>query len=59
LIHYPIPVHKQKAYAHRTWPSYPVTERLAGRIVSLPMFAELTNEQIDHVAAVARRSVDL
>jgi len=59
LIHYPIPVHKQKAYAHRKWPSYPVTERLAGRIVSLPMFAELTDEQIDHVAAVVRQSVDL
>jgi dTDP-4-amino-4,6-dideoxygalactose transaminase len=59
LIHYPIPVHRQKAYAHIKWPSYPVTERQAARIVSLPMFAELTDEQIDHVAAVARRSVDL
>lgn len=59
LIHYPIPVHRQKAYAHLKWPSYPVTERQAGRIVSLPMFAELTDEQIDHVAAAARRSVDL
>ncbi|MEW5875823.1 MAG: DegT/DnrJ/EryC1/StrS family aminotransferase [Candidatus Zixiibacteriota bacterium] len=59
LIHYPIPVHRQKAYADRTWPSFPVTERLSGRIVSLPMFAELTEEQIAHVAAAARRSVDL
>ena len=59
LIHYPIPVHRQKAYAHLKWPSYPVTERQSGRIVSLPMFAELTEEQIDHVAAAARRSVDL
>lgn len=59
LIHYPIPIHRQKAYADRLWPSYPVTERLAGRIVSLPMFAELTDAQIDHVAAAAKRSVDL
>jgi dTDP-4-amino-4,6-dideoxygalactose transaminase len=59
LIHYPIPVHRQKAYAHLKWPSYPITERQSGRIVSLPMFAELTDEQIDHVAAAARRSVDL
>jgi len=59
LIHYPIPVHRQKAYAGRPWPSYPVTERLAGRVVSLPMFAELTDSQIEHVAAAAKRSVDL
>jgi dTDP-4-amino-4,6-dideoxygalactose transaminase len=59
LIHYPIPIHRQKAYAERTWPSFPVTERLAGRIVSLPMFAELTDEQVRHVAQAARRSVDL
>ncbi|MEW5701730.1 MAG: DegT/DnrJ/EryC1/StrS family aminotransferase [Candidatus Zixiibacteriota bacterium] len=59
LIHYPIPVHKQKAYAQMSSLRYPVTETLAGRIVSLPMYAELTDEQIDHVAAVARHSVDL
>lgn len=59
LIHYPIPVHKQKAYADQTWPSFPVTERMAGRIVSLPMFPELTDKQIQHVANVARHSVDL
>jgi dTDP-4-amino-4,6-dideoxygalactose transaminase len=58
-IHYPIPVHRQKAYKDQSWPAYPVTEKLSGRIVSLPMFAELTDSQIDHVAAVARRSVDL
>jgi dTDP-4-amino-4,6-dideoxygalactose transaminase len=39
--------------------SFPVTERLSGRIVSLPMFAELTEAQIDHVAQVARHSVNL
>ncbi|MBI3873241.1 MAG: DegT/DnrJ/EryC1/StrS family aminotransferase [candidate division Zixibacteria bacterium] len=59
LIHYPIPVHKQKAYAQLSSQSFPVTERLAPRIVSLPIFPELTQQQIDHVAAVARRSVDL
>ncbi|GAB4328818.1 MAG: DegT/DnrJ/EryC1/StrS family aminotransferase [Candidatus Zixiibacteriota bacterium] len=59
LIHYPIPVHKQKAYAELTWPEFPVTERLAGRIVSLPMFPEMTEEQIVHVANAAKRSVNL
>jgi dTDP-4-amino-4,6-dideoxygalactose transaminase len=59
LIHYPIPVHRQKAYPQMAALSFPVTDRLAGRIVSLPMYAELTEAQIDHVAAVARHSVDL
>lgn len=59
LIHYPIPVHRQKAYAGMAGLHFPVTEELAGRIVSLPMFAEMTDEQVDYVAAAARRSVDL
>jgi dTDP-4-amino-4,6-dideoxygalactose transaminase len=59
LIHYPIPVHRQKAYPEMAGLSFPVTERLSGRIVSLPMFAELTEAQIDHVAQVARHSVNL
>jgi dTDP-4-amino-4,6-dideoxygalactose transaminase len=46
-IHYPIPLHLQKAYA---WLGYrkgdfPVTERVASEIVSLPMFPQLTAEQ--------------
>ncbi len=59
LIHYPIPVHRQKAYPQMGSLSFPVTEKLCGRIVSLPMFAELTDAQIEHVAQVARHSVDL
>lgn len=59
LIHYPIPVHRQKAYPQMAALSFPVTERLSGRIVSLPMFAELTEAQIEHVAQVARHSVNL
>jgi dTDP-4-amino-4,6-dideoxygalactose transaminase len=50
-IHYPIPVHQQKAYEGLKIPagSLPVTERYAGEILSLPMFPELTAEQIDVV----------
>jgi dTDP-4-amino-4,6-dideoxygalactose transaminase len=59
LIHYPIPVHRQKAYPQMNALSFPVTERLAGRIVSLPMYAELTEAQIEHVAQAARHSVNL
>ncbi|MBS1953538.1 MAG: DegT/DnrJ/EryC1/StrS family aminotransferase [Cyanobacteria bacterium SZAS-4] len=51
LIHYPIPAHTQKAYSYLGYKpgDLPVTERLAKRILSLPMFPELTNEQIDQV----------
>jgi dTDP-4-amino-4,6-dideoxygalactose transaminase len=59
IIHYPIPVHRQKAYESLANRSFPVTENLCGRIVSLPMFAELTDEQVDFVAEAARQSVDL
>jgi dTDP-4-amino-4,6-dideoxygalactose transaminase len=59
-IHYPIPIHLQKAYAELGVPrgAFPRTERSADRILSLPMFPELTGEQIayvvDSLASVAR-----
>ena len=55
-IHYPIPIHLQKAYAflgHQPG-SFPVTERLAATSLSLPMYAELTEEQIERIAAAVR-----
>ncbi len=50
-IHYPVPIHLQKAYEARNEKqgSYPVSERAMKRQMSLPMFPELTEEQIDHV----------
>jgi dTDP-4-amino-4,6-dideoxygalactose transaminase len=43
-IHYPIPLHLQKAYSHMGYQKgqFPVTEKLAGEIVSLPMYPQLT-----------------
>jgi dTDP-4-amino-4,6-dideoxygalactose transaminase len=51
-IHYPIPLHLQKAYAHLPYKKgdFPVTERVAEEIVSLPMFPQMTREQQDEVA---------
>lgn len=50
-IHYPIPVHLQDAYAFLgiARGSLPVTERYASEILSLPMFPELTPEQVEAV----------
>ncbi len=57
LIHYPVPAHLQKAYAYRGYSrgSLPVTEQVTERILSLPMFPELTNDQVDLVIDEVRR----
>jgi dTDP-4-amino-4,6-dideoxygalactose transaminase len=46
-IHYPIPLHLQKAYVSLNYRpgDFPVTERIATEILSLPMFPQLTAEQ--------------
>jgi dTDP-4-amino-4,6-dideoxygalactose transaminase len=49
LIHYPVPVHKQKAYLSLEADPMEVTEKYAGEILSLPMYPELREEEIDHV----------
>jgi dTDP-4-amino-4,6-dideoxygalactose transaminase len=50
-IHYPTPIHLQPAYRslgkHRD--SYPVTERMAGEMLSLPMFPLINRSQIEYV----------
>jgi len=58
-IHYPIPVHLQPAYAHLGGApgDFPVTERLAAEVLSLPMFPELTDEQLQAIAAAVRQSI--
>jgi dTDP-4-amino-4,6-dideoxygalactose transaminase len=56
LIHYPIPVHRQAAYAELAdqAPYLPVTERIVGEILSLPLYPELPMADVDTVA----RAVD-
>jgi dTDP-4-amino-4,6-dideoxygalactose transaminase len=48
-IHYPIPVHFQQAYADSRYcaGSFPISEQAANEVLSLPMFAELSQEQIE------------
>jgi dTDP-4-amino-4,6-dideoxygalactose transaminase len=50
-LHYPLPIHLQPAYAELGYErgDFPVTEAYADTIVSLPMFPELTDEQIAYV----------
>lgn len=58
-IHYPVPIHLQEAYrALGLKPgNYPVAEESARHILSLPMFPELTKEQIDYVCDHIRKHV--
>jgi dTDP-4-amino-4,6-dideoxygalactose transaminase len=51
-IHYPVPLHLQKAYSSLGYRSgdYPVAEAISSELLSLPMFPELTEEQIEYVA---------
>lgn len=53
-IHYPVPVHWQPAYRRLapTDGSLRETERAAGEILSLPMYPQMTMEQVERVAAV-------
>ncbi len=55
-IHYPEPVHLQDAYNALGLEdgSYPVTERCSQQLVSLPMFPELKEAQIEHVVKQIR-----
>ncbi|TME85317.1 MAG: DegT/DnrJ/EryC1/StrS family aminotransferase [Chloroflexi bacterium] len=50
-IHYPVPIHMQEAAQFLGYRKgdLPVTEKVAGEVLSLPMFAELTDAQIDRV----------
>ncbi|MFN2365478.1 MAG: DegT/DnrJ/EryC1/StrS family aminotransferase [Desulfurivibrionaceae bacterium] len=58
-IHYPVPIHLQQAYSGMGWDkgSFPVAEMHAGEQLSLPMFPELTEQQINYVAAEIKEAV--
>ena len=58
-VHYPIPIHLQEAcrnLGHRAG-AFPVAENLAEEFLSLPMFPELTEEQIEYVAGCVSETV--
>jgi dTDP-4-amino-4,6-dideoxygalactose transaminase len=51
LIHYPLPVHRQQAYAGRIRGAgaLPETERAAAEVLSLPMYPELSRDEVEQV----------
>lgn len=59
MCYYPVPLHVQQAFAYLGYKhgDFPVAERLANEVVSLPMYPELTNEQVKTIVATMREIV--
>ena len=58
-IHYPVPPHLQGAYNHLGYTpgAFPVTEKFAGEILSLPMYPEMSREMVEYVADMLKNIV--
>ena len=57
-VHYPIPIHRQEGFP---WGKpadldvrLPLTEKSAASVISLPMFPEMTRDEVDHVVDTCR-----
>jgi dTDP-4-amino-4,6-dideoxygalactose transaminase len=59
-IHYPIPVHLQPAYRNLGYAAgdFPVSEAIAGEVLSLPLFPEMTGAQIETVAGALKAGLE-
>lgn len=55
--HYPLPIHKQKAYPDCNGLSLPVAEHLADTLISLPIHPFLTEEEVDRVTVAVKAVV--
>ena len=49
LIHYPIPPHKQKAYTEMSNLSFPISEKIHGEVLSIPISSIMTSEEVSKV----------
>ena len=58
VIHYPVPPHKQKAYSEFSSRSFPVAEKLATQVFSLPIGPHLRDDQAQHVVRQLKKIVD-
>lgn len=55
LVHYPVPIHLQPAYAHHATRALPQTEIAAREVLSLPMYPELSDDEARTVAKTVRK----
>jgi len=56
-VHYPLPLHLQEAYRYLGWKKgdFPISEACSERLLSLPMFPELTTDEIKKIAGIVER----
>ena len=52
LIHYPVPPHKQNAYKRWNGQSYPITEKIHGEVLSVPLNSGLKDFEVRKVASI-------
>ena len=59
LVHYPIPIHRQKAYSDLGYAegAFPSAEKAAASVISLPLFPEMKRAQVEAVAAAVRSAL--
>ncbi|HVS04139.1 MAG TPA: DegT/DnrJ/EryC1/StrS family aminotransferase [Thermoanaerobaculia bacterium] len=53
-VFYPLPLHRQPAFADRRVPSLPVAEAAAGEVLCLPIYPQLADDAVDRVCAAVR-----
>ena len=57
-IYYPVPLHQQKVFASMAaGSSFPVTESVAARCLSLPIYPELSNDAVDEICCGIRQAL--
>jgi dTDP-4-amino-4,6-dideoxygalactose transaminase len=59
IIHYPIPIHKQEAFKMYNNESYPICEKYTSEIISLPMYPELQDNDIEYVCSVIKQWTEI
>jgi len=56
-VHYPVPAHKQRAYAAYNHLKLPITEQIHNEVISLPLNPSITNEEAAYIVQVINQSV--
>lgn len=56
-VYYPVPCHRQRMFGDKPQGHCPVSDALAEKVLSLPIFPELQEEQVARIAAVLRASI--
>jgi len=56
-VHYPIPAHRQPAFAQPGQAALPLTDRAAAQVLSLPMYPSLSDAEVDEVIEAVRVAV--